>query len=91
MRIFILLTKTTAVQTEDALSYYRVRGIYFLAVVFVETITFIYLRKLHHHYTYIVLTEIIGRCKRTAHIGKAINLATWGGQSWLTGGIDWPL
>ena len=28
------LTKTTAAQTEDALSYYRVRGLYFLAVVF---------------------------------------------------------
>ena len=34
----ILLTKTTAAQTEDAHSYYRVRGLYFLAVVFVATI-----------------------------------------------------
>ena len=34
----ILLTKTTAAQTEDALSYYRVRGLHFLAVVFVVTI-----------------------------------------------------
>ena len=34
----ILLTKTTAVQTEDALSHYRVRGLHFLAVVFVTTI-----------------------------------------------------
>ena len=35
---FILLTKTTTAQTEDALSYYRVRGLYFLAVVFATTI-----------------------------------------------------
>ena len=34
----ILLTKTTAAQTEDALNY-RVSGLYFLAVVFVATIT----------------------------------------------------
>ena len=31
----ILLTKTTAAQNEDALSYQGVRGLYFLAVVFV--------------------------------------------------------
>ena len=37
-RISILLSKTTAAQTEDALSYYRVRGLYFLAVVIVTTI-----------------------------------------------------
>ena len=30
----ILLTKTTAAQNEVALSYHRVRGLYFLAVVF---------------------------------------------------------
>ena len=30
----ILLTKTTAARNEDALSYLRVRGLYFLAVVF---------------------------------------------------------
>ena len=34
----ILLTKTTAAQNEDALSNYRVRGLYFLAVVFVRSI-----------------------------------------------------
>ena len=34
----ILLTKTTAAQSEDALSYYKVRGLYFLAVVFVRSI-----------------------------------------------------
>ena len=32
----ILLTKTTAAQNEDALSYHRVRGLYFQAVVFVH-------------------------------------------------------
>ena len=34
----ILLTKTTTVQAEDVLSNFRVRGLYFLAVVFVATI-----------------------------------------------------
>ena len=34
----ILLTKTTAAQNEDALSYYTVRGLYLLAVVFVRSI-----------------------------------------------------
>ena len=35
---YTLLTKTTAAQNEDALSYPRVRGLYFQAVVFVATI-----------------------------------------------------
>ena len=35
----ILPTKTTAVQNENALSYHRVRGLYFLAIVFVTTIS----------------------------------------------------
>ena len=34
----ICLTKTTAAQNEDALSYYRVRGLYFMAVVFERSI-----------------------------------------------------
>ena len=34
----MLLTKTTAAQNEVALSYHRVRGQYFLAVVFAVTI-----------------------------------------------------
>ena len=34
----ILLTKTAAAQNEDALSYHSVRGLYFLAVVFVRSI-----------------------------------------------------
>ena len=34
----ILLTKTTAAQNEAALSYHRLRGLYFLAVVFVRSI-----------------------------------------------------
>ena len=36
--VYILLTKTTAAQNEAALSYHRVRGLYFLTVVFVVTI-----------------------------------------------------
>ena len=34
----ILLTKITVVQNEAALSYHRVRGLYFLAVVFAATV-----------------------------------------------------
>ena len=34
----IILTKTTAAQNEVALSYHRVRGLYFQAVVFEATI-----------------------------------------------------
>ena len=36
IHLTILLTKTTAAQNEAALSYHRVRGLYFLAVVFVS-------------------------------------------------------
>ena len=35
---YIFLTKTTAAQKEVAISYYRVRGLYFQAVVFAATI-----------------------------------------------------
>ena len=35
--ITTLLTKTTVTQNKDALSYYRVRGLYFLAVIFVRS------------------------------------------------------
>ena len=38
----IVLTKTTAAQNEVALSYHRVRGLYFLAVVFGATIVKIF-------------------------------------------------
>ena len=38
----IHLTKTTAAQNEVALSYRSVRGLYFLAVVFVRSITIVY-------------------------------------------------
>ena len=37
----ILLTKTAAAQNDDALSYYTVRGLYFLAVVFVRSVAII--------------------------------------------------
>ena len=36
--ISILVTKTTAAQNESALSYHRLRGLYFLAAVFVRSI-----------------------------------------------------
>ena len=35
---YTLLTRTTAVLNEDALSYHNVRGLYFLTVVFAATI-----------------------------------------------------
>ena len=35
---YIVLAKTTAAQDEDALSYHRVRGLYYRAVVFAATI-----------------------------------------------------
>ena len=38
--INIFLTKTTAAQNNVALSYCRLRGLYFLAVVFAATIVF---------------------------------------------------
>ena len=37
----ILLTKANVAQTEDALSYYKARGLYFLAVVFVRRIVIV--------------------------------------------------
>ena len=36
--VIILLTKIAAVKNEAALSYHRVRGLYFLAVVLLATI-----------------------------------------------------
>ena len=39
--ITILPTKTTAAQNDDALSYYIVRGLYFLAIVYMRSITMI--------------------------------------------------
>ena len=47
IQINILLTKTTAAQNEVALSYHRVLGLYFLAVVFVANI--IYTRRKEGH------------------------------------------
>ena len=47
--ITILLTKTTAARNEDALTYLRVRGLYFLAVVFAATVCI--LRGIAHTFT----------------------------------------
>ena len=44
----ILLTKTTAAQNEVALSYHKVRGIYFLAVFFAATIYILGVRETGH-------------------------------------------
>ena len=43
MDVTILLTKTTASQNEVALRYYTVRGLYFLAAVFVTNIILSYM------------------------------------------------
>ena len=42
--LYKLLTKITATQNEVALSYHRVRGIYFLAVFFAMTIVLVVYR-----------------------------------------------
>ena len=39
--IYILLTKTTTTQSVVALSYHRMRGLYFLPVVFVATLVIV--------------------------------------------------
>ena len=44
----ILLTKTTATQNEVALSYHKMRGLYFLAVVFVRSIVLALLEMLEY-------------------------------------------
>ena len=46
MKQTILLTKTTAAQNEVALSYHKVRGLYFLGVVFVRSIFYFYILKI---------------------------------------------
>ena len=51
-----------ATQTEDALSYYRVRGLYFLAVVFVATIDVILPSQI------VFAAEMFGSYSRPAHI-----------------------
>ena len=56
--ITLLLTKTTAAQTEEALSCYTVRGLYFLAVVFVTTNScsspdVVFIRKAQRHTNHI--------------------------------------
>ena len=48
--LYGLLTKTTAAQNEVALSYDRVRGLYFLAVVFAATIVYIIPLTFEHGY-----------------------------------------
>ena len=48
--IYILLTKTTAARNEVALSYHKVRGLYFLAVVFEATIDYNFPQFVNVHY-----------------------------------------
>ena len=52
---FILLTKATAAQNEDALSYNSVRGLYYLAVVFVRSIII----NTHVLYRYFLMYSIL--------------------------------
>ena len=51
---YIHLTKTTAALNEDALSNYTVRGLYFLAVVFVRCIV-------HTVAAHMLVTELFSR------------------------------
>ena len=46
--VTILPTKTIAAKNEDALSYIRVRGLYYLAAVFVATIYTLTLYPTYH-------------------------------------------
>ena len=50
----ILVTKTTAAQNEVALSYHKVRGLYFLAIVFVSSIVNLSLVSLFFYYIDVV-------------------------------------
>ena len=61
----ILLTKITATQNEVALSYHKVRGQYFMAVIFIATILVIALnvafqRVFKNHTTYVRAFEVHG-------------------------------
>ena len=62
LAIFTLLTKTTAAQNEVALSYHRVRGLYFLAVVFVSSIVSPLIEA-----AYYIYHVMIGRPEESAH------------------------
>ena len=56
----ILLTKTTAARNGAALSYPRVRGLYFLAVVFVAAIYYYLLYvNLYYCFTYVVYNMVL--------------------------------
>ena len=59
---YILHTKTTAAQNEVALSYHKLRGLYFLAVVFVRSIVSMPQRHVTNYYNimkYMLLITII--------------------------------
>ena len=47
LMLYIFLTKVIAARNEVAPSYHRVRGLYFLAVIFATTIALLYKRMLH--------------------------------------------
>ena len=53
----ILLTKTTAARNGVALSYHRLRGLYFLAVVFVRSID-----HLVYNYIIVYISIIVADC-----------------------------
>ena len=59
-----LLIKTTATQNEVALSYHIVRGLYFLAVVFVATIDNLMLKN-NSTTTYFICSRGKNDCPRT--------------------------
>ena len=65
LKLYVLLTKTTAAQNEAALSYDRVRGLYFLAVVFVRRIIIIIFKRIECKIKY-----LYAQCYALIHITR---------------------
>ena len=63
---YILITKIAAGQNDVALSYHRVRGLYFLAVVFCGGYSAFYICSVYYHT--IEFAEMFSRYGRTAHM-----------------------
>ena len=88
-----ILTKTTAAQNEDALSYHRVRGIYFLAVVLWAVYISYLISSLEvslplrgmlaFHYSYNCFIMRRPRDTISAQTMACHQSRVWGGVSWL--------
>ena len=69
----IFLTKTTAAQNKVLLSYHRVRGLYFLVVVFAATIVHIQTTIYYIVHIYFKLWMETGKCLRIIYCKVKIN------------------